>query len=52
MNKKPLLIVVLILALASMACNFTVNLPERRLRTGPTVVDDIAVEAPWPWTEC
>jgi hypothetical protein len=48
MNKKPLLIVVLILALASMACNFTVNLPERRLRTGPTVVDDIAVEAPGP----
>jgi hypothetical protein len=48
MNKKPLLIVVLILALVSMACNFTVNLPERRLRTGPTVVDDIAVEAPGP----
>ena len=46
MNTKSLLIVVLILALASMACNFTINLPERNVRTGPTVVDDITVEAP------
>jgi hypothetical protein len=46
MNTKPLLIVVLALALASMACNFAVNLPERTTRTGPTVVDDISVEAP------
>lgn len=48
MNTKPLLIVILILAIASMACSFTVNLPERNVRTGPTVVDDIEVEAPDP----
>jgi hypothetical protein len=46
MKIKSLLIVVLILALTSMACNFTINLPERNVRSGPTVVDDIVVEAP------
>jgi hypothetical protein len=46
MNTKPLLIVVLILALTSIACSFSIDLPERNLRTGPTVVDDILVEPP------
>ncbi len=46
MNTKPFMIVVFILALASMACSFTINLPERNVRTGPTVVDEIEVEAP------
>jgi hypothetical protein len=46
MNTKPLLIVVLILALTSMACSVTINLPERDVKTGPTVVEDILIDAP------
>jgi hypothetical protein len=46
MNLKPVLIIVLILALTSLACSVTINLPERDVKTGPTVVDDILVEAP------
>jgi len=46
MNTRPLLIFGLILALASMACSVTVNLPESQAKTGPTVVDEILVEVP------
>jgi hypothetical protein len=46
MNAKPILIFLLILALTSMACSVTINLPEQDVKTGPTVVDDIRVEAP------
>jgi hypothetical protein len=46
MNAKPLLIAVLILALTSMACSVTINLPERDVKTGPTVVEEISMDAP------
>ena len=46
MNPRPLLIFVLILALTSMACSVTINLPESEAKTGPTVVDEILVEVP------
>lgn len=46
MNTRPLLIFVLILALASMACSVTINLPETQAKIGPTVVDEILVDVP------
>jgi hypothetical protein len=46
MFRKPLLIVVLVLGLASLACNFNVRLPVQELRTGPTVTDEITVPNP------
>lgn len=43
MLRTPLLTIVLVLMLASLACNFNVNLPVQELRTGPTVTDEIIV---------
>lgn len=46
MNKKPLLTVIILLALVSMACGVQFNLPVTDIKTGPTQTDDISVPVP------
>jgi hypothetical protein len=46
MNKKMILLAVLILALSSLACSISINLPEMNVKTGPTVTDPIVVPLP------
>ena len=46
MNTKGLIIVVLVIALVTMACGLQINLPEVDLKTGPTVTDDLFVAKP------
>jgi hypothetical protein len=46
MNKKLILIPVLILTLASLACSLTLNLPQIKTTTGQTQTDTISVPLP------
>lgn len=46
MNKKPLLIVILVLAFVSMACGINFNLPTTDVKTGPTQTDELSVPVP------
>jgi hypothetical protein len=47
MRIKILLIPILILAMVSMACGFTINLPQvKTIDTGPTITEDIVVPKP------
>lgn len=43
MNKKMFLIPIIILAVVSLACSVTFNLPETRVKTGATVTENINV---------
>ena len=43
MNRNKIFLVILALALASLACNINVNLPSTQVKTGPTVTDTINV---------
>lgn len=45
MTKQKILVLVAIIALVTMACGVTINLPETELKTGPTVTDEILVPA-------
>ncbi|MBE0409707.1 MAG: hypothetical protein IBX69_08245 [Anaerolineales bacterium] len=44
MSRKPIFLAIITVAIVSMACSFTINLPETRLRTGDTVTDNINVQ--------
>ncbi len=46
MIRTPILIAILILALVTMACGVTINLPVDKISTGPTQVDKIEVASP------
>ena len=45
MNRKPIFIAILVLALVSMACGINIDLPEE-VKTGPTQTDEINVPSP------
>lgn len=42
--RNPILLAIISIVIISMACSFTINLPEFRGRTGETVTDDINVQ--------
>jgi hypothetical protein len=44
MMKKQIFLLILVLALVSMACGFNINLPVERIQTGETVTEEILVE--------
>jgi hypothetical protein len=44
MSRKPLFFAIMAIVVISIACSFTINFPETRLRTGATVTDNINVE--------
>jgi hypothetical protein len=46
MKMKPLLAAISVLALVSMACQFTINLPSTEVKTGPTQREELRVELP------
>jgi hypothetical protein len=46
MNTKGLIVVVLVVALVTMACGLQFNLPAVDLKTGPTVTDELFVAKP------
>ncbi len=46
MIRKPFLLAVMVVALVTMACGVSFNLPESTLKTGPTVTDTISVPMP------
>jgi hypothetical protein len=46
MNKKMILIAVVVLVLASLACTVNINLPDLQAKTGPTETDTIYVPLP------
>ncbi len=46
MKTYGIFIIVLVLALVTMACGFHINLPEVDLKTGPTVTEDLFVAKP------
>jgi hypothetical protein len=43
MNRKMIILAIVTLALVSLACSFTVNLPNTQVKTGPTVTDNINI---------
>ncbi len=43
MNRKFILLSIAALAIVSLACSVTLNLPETQIKTGPTVTEDINV---------
>jgi hypothetical protein len=43
MNRKFILLPIAALAIVSLACSVTLNLPETQIKTGPTVTEDINV---------
>lgn len=43
MNRKMIILAILTLALASLACSININLPSTQVKTGPTVTDNIKV---------
>lgn len=45
MNRKPIFIAVLVIALVTMACGINIDLP-REVKTGPTQTDEISVPLP------
>ncbi len=46
MSIKPVIIIVVVLALVTMACGFTVTIPVSDINTGPTVTDEINIPVP------
>ena len=46
MSGKTILIILSVLALATLACSITVNLPDTKFRTGPTTTDDLSIPYP------
>jgi hypothetical protein len=46
MNKKMILLAIVMLALVSLACSININLPSTNIKTGPTVTDPIYVPLP------
>ncbi|MEJ2707681.1 MAG: toast rack family protein [Anaerolineales bacterium] len=46
MYRKPLFFFILVLALVTMACSFTINLPVNEMSIGPTQTDTIEVAKP------
>ena len=46
MFRKPIFIAILVLALASMACSISINLPVTQVKTGPTETEQINVPLP------
>jgi flagellar basal body rod protein FlgB len=46
MNKKMILLAIVMLALVSLACSININLPSTNIKTGPTVTDTIYVPVP------
>jgi hypothetical protein len=45
MMRNPLVIAIITIVAISMACSFTINIPDIRIRTGETVTDDIIVQS-------
>ena len=45
MVKKSMLVIISVLVLAMLACNLSVNIPNRTIKTGPTQTDEIKVDA-------
>lgn len=46
MSRKSFLAVVIVLAIVTMSCSFTVNLPVTRVQTGPTRTENINIPVP------
>jgi len=46
MNKKMILLAIVVLVLASLACTVNINLPDLNVKTGPTQTDTISVPNP------
>lgn len=46
MQLKPFITLFLVFALVTMACGFTINLPDTQVKTGPTVTEEVSVPAP------
>ena len=46
MHQKPLFTILIILALASVACGIQINLPKSDVKTGPTTTEEIVVPRP------
>lgn len=46
MSRKPIILGVTVLVLASLACNLNINLPLRQRDVGPTVTEDVSVPLP------
>ncbi len=46
MKRNPWFIVILVVALVTMACGIQFNLPVVQVKTGPTVTDEISVQKP------
>lgn len=43
MNRKPILIVILVLALTTLACGFDFQIPITTINTGPTVTEEVSI---------
>jgi len=43
MNRKPILLVILVLALSTLACGFNLDIPITTIDTGPTVTEEISI---------
>jgi len=46
MFRKPILLIVVVLALTTLACGITINLPENAIKVGPLQTDDIEIDYP------
>lgn len=46
MLRKSIILVVSVLALVSLACGITINLPVKEINTGPTVTEEVTVPVP------
>jgi hypothetical protein len=46
MNRKFIILPIVVLAIVSLACSVTLNLPQTNVKTGPTVTESIYVPAP------
>jgi hypothetical protein len=44
MSRHPILLAIIAVVIISMACSFTINIPETSIQTGATVTDDINVQ--------
>jgi hypothetical protein len=45
MSRNLLLLAIITIVFVSIACSFTINIPEIRLRTGETITDEVVVQA-------
>jgi hypothetical protein len=46
MKRNPLIVVMIVLALATLACGIQFNLPVVEVKTGPTVTEDLSISTP------